>query len=150
MSINFKKVNNENYKDILNLKVASGQENFIETTAQCLKEAEELSLWNPVGIYDDEKLVGFAMYGLFQDEGKDGRLWLDRFLIDKKYQGKGYGKKSLDLIIKKISLEFNKDEIFLSIYEENNLAVELYKRIGFKFNGELDINGEKVMSLKNI
>ena len=52
-----------------------------------MQEADELELWKPVGIYDKDILIGFAMYGCFP-EPVPGQLWLDRLLIDKKYQGK--------------------------------------------------------------
>lgn len=58
-------VTEQNREEILSLKVKHGQEHFIETTAQCLTEADKLSVWRPVGIYDKETLIGFAMYGLF-------------------------------------------------------------------------------------
>ena len=148
MDIRIISVTSENYKDILNLKIFEHQSNFIETTEQCLKEAEELSLWKPVGIYVDNVLIGFSMYGKFQNEGTDGRVWLDRFLIDKGYQGRGYAKPVLISLIKLIKSEYNCSEIYLSIYDNNIMAVCLYKNLGFNFNGELDINGEKVMILK--
>ena len=37
------------------------------------------------------------------------------------------------------------NEIFLSVYEENQHAMYLFQKFGFVFNGELDINKEKVM-----
>lgn len=147
MTLRLKKVCDENYKEVLNLHVAKGQEGYIETTRECLQEAEELSLWRPVGIYDEDRLVGFSMYGLFEYEGNKGRVWLDRFMIDEAYQGKGYGKKSLDLLICQLDKEYDYDEIFLSIYEDNVNAIKLYESVGFKFNGELDTKGEKVMVL---
>lgn len=87
------------------------------------------------------------MYGFFKNEGKKGRVWLDRFLIDKKYQNKGYAKVILPFLIDYILCEYNFNKIYLSVYEENLLAINLYKRLGFKFNGEKDINGELVMVL---
>lgn len=148
MDIKIMPVNNENYEDIINLEIFEYQSSFIETTKQCLKEAKELSLWKPVGIYDNNILIGFSMYGKFQNEGTKGRVWLDRFLIDKKYQNRGYARPVLIKLIKLIKSEYNCSEIYLSIYEDNIKAVHLYKNLGFNFNGELDINGEKVMILK--
>lgn len=148
MSLVFKKVCEENYQEILALHVSAGQEGFIETTEECLEEAKELSLWRPVGIYDEDKLVGFAMYGLFETEGKKGRVWLDRFMIGDGHQGKGYGKTSLRLLIRQLYEEYSYDEIFLSIYEDNVNAIKLYEKAGFRFNGEIDTKGEKVMVME--
>ncbi|MEG2194433.1 GNAT family N-acetyltransferase [Clostridium sp.] len=148
MKIKLKRVCKENYKEILDLHVGKGQEGFIETTEECLNEAKELSLWRPVGIYNDDILVGFAMYGLFKEEGEFGRVWLDRFMIGCDYQGKGYGRASLKVLISELYDEYNYNEIYLSIYDDNKNAIKLYEDTGFYFNGELDINGEKVMVKK--
>lgn len=145
MKLTIKKVTEDNYNEVLGLRVNKGQEGFIETTEKCLEESNELELWRPVGIYNEDELVGFAMYGLFEDE--DGRVWLDRFMIGDKYQGNGYGKVGIKVLIKRLSKEYKCKEIFLSVYDNNPKAINLYKKLGFKFNGELDINGERVMSV---
>nr|WP_286161353.1 GNAT family N-acetyltransferase [Clostridium sp. KNHs214] len=148
VNIIIKKITKENYKDVLALHVAKEQEGFIESTKECLDEAKESDLWRPVGIYNENQLVGFSMYGLFKDKKDRGRVWLDRFMIAKEYQGKGYGNKSLDILIDRLFNEYNCGEIYLSVYGDNVQAIKMYKCRGFKFNGEIDINGEKVMVLK--
>lgn len=147
MNINFQKITKNNIDIVLSLHVKPTQKNFIETTSQCLNEANNLDIWRPIAICDESNIIGFAMYGLFPDEGANGRVWLDRFLIDEKYQGKGYGKMVLPLLISHIQNEYNCTKIYLSIYENNSVALNIYINIGFKFNGEFDINGEKVMVL---
>lgn len=145
MSIMIRLIDDKNYKEILDLRVAKGQESFIETTEECLKEASEDSRWEPVGIYDGDIPIGFAMYGLFLQEGSKGRVWLDRFLIAEDYQGKGYGKASVKLLLHHLHRKYGYDKIYLSVYEANEGAIALYQKLGFTFNGELDINQEKVM-----
>ncbi|WP_042276604.1 GNAT family N-acetyltransferase [[Clostridium] dakarense] len=148
MNIEIKKVSDKNIEDILNLKVNENQNSYIESTKECLEEADECKFYEPAGLYINGILVGFAMYGFFPREGEKGRVWLDRFLIDKKYQGKGLGRKMLDSLIKHLSNKYMCEEIFLSLYENNQGALYLYKKFGFKFNGELDVNQEKVMVKK--
>lgn len=145
MSISIHDVTKENEEDILSLSVSESQTNFIETTEQCLDDAKEYPEFKPVGLYSNKELVGFAMYGYFPEEMKNGRVWLDRFLIDAKYQGIGYGKAMLTALIQKLVQEFSCQEIYLSLYEDNQSALRLYEKFGFQFNGESDINNEKVM-----
>lgn len=147
MEFSFKAITQENKEEILHLTVAKGQEHFIETTSQCLEEAEQITCWNPIGIYKEDCLIGFAMYGFWKEEPPAGRVWLDRFLIDVNYQGKGYGTIVFPLLIEHIKKVYHCQTIYLSVIEENQTAVSLYKRNGFQFNGELDIHGEKVMVL---
>ena len=139
-------IDDRNRRKAQALRVVKGQEGYIETTRQCLSEADSLKLWRPVGIYDGQTLIGFAMYGKWDSEG--GRVWLDRFLIDRRYQGKGYGKAALKLLIARLMAEYGCGEIYLSLYEDNLGALRLYTDFGFLPNGETDINGETVMVLK--
>lgn len=145
MKFNFKDINKSNWKEVIKLKVKESQKDFIENNAVSIAESKYIKNWILKGIYLKEELIGFAMYGYFQDEK---RLWLDRFMIDYKFQGKGYGKKALEELIDYILNEFNSIELYLSIFEENELALKVYKSIGFEFNGELDTGGELVMVLK--
>ena len=147
MSLKILEVNKSNYREIINLRVAKYQVEFIETVEECLKEADEYPIWRPVGIYDGDKPIGFAMYGLFIYEGKKGRVWLDRFLISAESQGHGYGRKAIMLLIDILYKEYGYNKIYLSVYDDNIGAIALYKKLGFNFNGEVDINGEKVMVL---
>lgn len=148
MNLIIKSIDKNNYKEIKKLKVSNEQENFIETVEECLEEAKQYKVWRTVGLYDSKKAIGFAMYGLFLDEGENGRVWLDRFLISYENQGKGYGKAGVKLLIKRLYKEYGYNKIYLSVYESNKNAINLYKSLGFKFNGEIDINGENVMVIK--
>ena len=148
MDIVFERVTASNREGAESLQVAQGQEIFIETVGSCLAEADSNSIWQPLLIKVDTHMVAFAMYGLWKDEGSAGRVWLDRFLIDYKFQGRGYSRPILGALFLYIYQEFGFPDIFLSVYETNLVAVDLYKKLGFDFNGEVDINGEKIMVAK--
>lgn len=145
MALHIEKVTAKNRADILALSVAASQEGFIETTAQCLQEEEEDARFIPVGLYVDEVVVGFAMYGQFGDEQAEAYVWLDRLLIDAQYQGKGYGQAFLQMLVEYLQERYATDVIYLSVYPNNTHAIRLYERFGFMFNGEVDPNGELLM-----
>jgi len=149
MNISIRDVTAENVQEILKLSVRGVQASFIETTAQCLEESEECTIYKPVGLYADECLIGFAMYGFFSEETENGRVWLDRFLIDSRYQGLGYGTIMLNALIQKLVIEFSCTQIYLSVFEENRTAIRLYEKFEFRFNGEFDLKNERIM-VKNI
>ncbi|MEG0076768.1 GNAT family N-acetyltransferase [Anaerorhabdus sp.] len=135
----------EHLEDVLKLHVKENQNDTIETVEQCLSEARELALWRPILIKVNQCNVGFAMYGLWKEEGTNGRVWLDRFFIDENFQGRGYAKEILPKLINEIMEEYQVHQLFLSVYETNKPAINLYEKFGFKFNGEFDINHELVM-----
>lgn len=137
----FKPIDESNEKLVREVTLKSDQRNFIETVDECLAEAEEYEQWRPVVIYYNEEVVGFAMYGSF---GPNRHTWIDRIMIDQKYQERGFGKEAMKGLIKKVSEEYKVDVLYLSIIEENKVAERLYKQIGFKYINEKDPNGELI------
>lgn len=81
------------------------------------------------------------MYGSF---GSNRDTWIDRIMIDKKHQGKGYGKAAMLKLIEIVSKKYEVDTVYLSIIEENKVAYELYKSIEFEYINEKDPNGEPI------
>lgn len=134
-----------NKEKILALRIADYQQDFIESTKQCLAEAKTDKRFIPVGLYREDNAVGFAMYGVFPHKDNTQRVWLDRFFIDERFQHKGLGKYFLQLLIKHLVAKYSCQNIYLSVYDNNIVAIQLYKKFGFVFNGELDDKGEKVM-----
>lgn len=147
MNLNIRPITDKNRGQALALHVGAGQEGFVESVSQCLKEAAAKKCWRPVGIYDGETMVGFAMYGsFFWEYFPIGRVWMDRLLIDEKYQGKGYGKAAMAALIERLVQEYNCRKIYLSVIDGNDAAVHLYESFGFRFNGKKDIHGERIMT----
>ncbi len=148
MELTIKVIEKEEWDTIEELSVHSEQSHFIETSAACLDDAKNDAYnmkWNFYGIYLNDKLIGFAMHGIY------GRMplsevWLDRFMIDKNYQGKGYGKKSMELIIEKMHEEYNCEKLYLSVHEDNHAAIKLYEKLGFKKTPLKDPKGERIMT----
>lgn len=148
MRLSIRQVTDENREAVLSLAVAEDQRRHIETTRECLAEAAEEPRWHPVAVYADSTIVGFAMYGAFPGwTGADHSLqvWLDRLLIAEPYQGKGYGRQALVMLLDRLADEYGCNDIFLSVYGDNERAIALYKRYGFRFTGEFDTKGESVM-----
>lgn len=148
MSYIFIPVTEANIELVKKMRISDKQKGMCETAEECFNEAQELSLWKPIVIKKENDLIGFAMYGLWLYEGENGRVWLDRFFIDENYQGKGYAKSVLPILLERIHKEYEYNEIYLSVYENNEAAIHLYQELGFMFNGDLDVNGEKVMKLQ--
>lgn len=147
MEINFIPVNETNIQKARRLRIAKEQHGMVETVDECYAEARQTRVWRPVILEADGQWIGFAMYGLWEDEGESGRVWLDRFFIDERYQGKGFAKRILPILIRHITEQYACKVIYLSVYSNNEPAIHLYKKLGFRWNGETDIHGEKVMKL---
>lgn len=126
------------------LSVSKSQCGLIESNVDSLNEADQFQFWRPVGLYDNDLLVGFAMYGMCEENQS---VWLDRFMIASQFQGIGYGKKFLKLILRKIIREYHCKKIYLSYLPQNSHIADFYSSEGFEITGEKDPNGEIIMGL---
>jgi len=143
--IQLKKINKDNYRECLSLKVKEDQSKFVAPNTISLAQAYvfyEDAL--PYAIYNDEVMVGFIMLSY---DKKDNSYDIWRFMIDEKYQGKGYGKAAIISAIELIKENKDCHEISLSYVPGNTCAEEIYKKVGFKPTGEVD-GIEIVMLLK--
>lgn len=139
-TVYMKDIDDTNESIVRNIKIKPGQEKYIESVDECLAEAKEIQEFHPVAICSEGDIVGFAMYGSF---GSDKDTWIDRMMIDEKYQGKGLGRKAMLRLIDIVKEEYDINE-YLSIIEGNEAAQHLYNSIGFEFINEKDPNGELI------
>lgn len=144
MQLCYVPVTTANRRQAESLRVKADQDGFIESVADCMAEADLTSDWKPVAVFDKDTMVGFAMYGRFR-EGGERRVWLDRLLIDGRFQGRGYGKAAVAGLLDRLQSEYGAQPVYLSVYADNRAAVALYESLGFTFNGEVDTKGELVM-----
>lgn len=141
MHINFREITTENWHECANLSVTKEQENFVAPNSYSLTQAlYDDDEWITRAIYDDATMIGFIMYGVNDDETS----YICRYMIDKRYQGKGYGKAALAQILDLLKNTFKCKEVGLSEVPENYVAKKLYGSLGFEFTGEID-DGEEVM-----
>ena len=147
MEIKILPVTEQTREEITALRILPEQSGYVETVEECLEEAANNARWSPVGIYADEKPAGFAMYGFFEKKyyPPAGRLWLDRFLVDLHFQGKGIGKAAMEHMLGRLAAEYPQKDIYLSVIAGNDAAIHMYREFGFEFIGEKDIHGEDVM-----
>jgi diamine N-acetyltransferase len=101
---------------------------FVASNAFSMAESKIFPNWITKAIYWDEELVGFMMY---EKNYAEHELYLCRFMIDQRYQGKGYGKAALDKL-KEIALGDEKiKQITLSTNPENKNGIRIYEKFGF-------------------
>ena len=87
----------------------------------------------PFGIYFGEKMVGFLMICYFSQIP-----WITRIMIDKEFQGNGWGAKALQEAIAYIKSKTGVYEIRTTIASSNALAEHLFTQAGFKRKSDID------------
>ena len=55
-------VTSKNRRAAEELEVFPHQTGFIESVAECMKEADQLAAWHPMCTYDKDSIMGFTMY----------------------------------------------------------------------------------------
>jgi len=128
VGIYIKNIENSNWRECIKLDVNKEQRSFIQSNLHSIAESKFQNEVRLLGIYKDNIMVGFASYIL--DEEGDMNLY--KLMIDKHYQGKGYGKESLILVMDIIRKETKNKEVWLSLHPNNTVAIKLYNKFGFK------------------
>src|SRR5690606_23285122 len=93
-------------KAVLDLSLEESQRTYLDPVNLILKEYQDLDNWKAISIHLDDELhtmIGFAVIGLCDEEA-----WIDDLMIDKAYQGKGYGKQALNYLINELMLTYQK------------------------------------------
>lgn len=128
MKITLVEINGDNWEACAKLQVAESQVPYLPSNAYTVAESKFNAQIKLLGILLDQKMIGFAAYVL--DDDDDMNLY--RYMIDKLYQGQGYGSKALDLLMSQIKKETMKDEIWLSLHPDNEAAIKMYENYGFR------------------
>ncbi len=143
-NVTLREVTWETLDDILALKVAGQQRKFVAENARSIAQAHFCDHAWFRAIYADETPVGFIM---LDDQPEKPEYFLWRLMIDHRYQGRGYGRKAVELLIGYVKTRPNATELLTSIHEAEGGPEGFYRELGFEFTGEYE-EGEAMMRLK--
>jgi diamine N-acetyltransferase len=141
--ISLAEVTGDTVRAICRLAVAPEQSHFVAPNAVSFAQA----LFEPKAWYRaivaDAAPVGFLM--LYEDPGEPGYfLW--RFMIDARFQGRGYGARAIGLLAEHVRSRPGATELRTSWVPGPGSPEGFYLRLGFEPTGEID-EGEVVARL---
>jgi len=150
--LSLQEVTRENWHATLELAVFPEQQHFIAAyvpiAAIALAKAYIRPgglVWVPYAFYANTQMVGFTALA-YEPESLDN-YWIFHFFIDRHYQGRGYGKEALDLLLQFIRNHHpHCQALHLTVHPENAHAQHLYTSAGFQPTGAL-FSGEPVYRL---
>ena len=126
--INLKEITSKNLKSIIDLNVKEDQKDYVALNSVSIAQGHySKSAWFK-GIFYDDRPVGFVMLDLIEEENK---CFLWRFMIDREYQGKGFGKIALTQVIDFVRSLNLYTYIATSYVPAENGAGGFYKNFGF-------------------
>jgi diamine N-acetyltransferase len=128
---------------VCNLRVSKEQEQFVAPNAFSIAQAHfSPEAWFRA-IYADEVPVGFVMLKQVPEKGS---YYLWRFMVDERYQKKGYGRRALQLVIEHVRSMPHADELTLSYHKGDGCPQPFYEKLGFRDTGGM-ISSEYEMKL---
>jgi len=158
----------DNMKECIELDFLPEQAGFVADNSVSLAEAYDTNkayaetgkgdIAVPYAAYENEKMVGFAMYGYFPpgDEDDDGvyctkehHYYFWRLLVDKNHQGRGIGRGIVRQIMDEIKTKpcGPADYCYVS-YEPTNIASKTtFASYGFEEDGRV-FDGETVARIR--
>lgn len=128
-------VTRENFQECIQLRVQASQEHLVASNLQSLAEAKVNAHLHPFALYDEscigyetppQPMVGFVMYEIIAGVG-----FIQRLMIDQRYQGQGYGQAAMQEVIRRLVLIPDVRLIATSYRQGNEVAARLYQRLGF-------------------
>ena len=139
MNINLRDVTLKNLVECINLSVTEEQKKiFRAPVVNWIAESKFVKEFQLLAIYNENTVVGFAIYLTRHNEKDNHYYWIEAFMIDKNYQQKGYGKEAMIKIIDFLKNKDTYSRIKLGHRPINYTAAVLYESLGFKVTEEND------------
>ena len=133
-------ITKDNWFECTQLEITDEQKKFFPAApVYWLAECRYMNNWYEYAIYNDDKMIGFTVFGFDEDLNE---YEICAFMIDKKYQGNGYGKDALNQLLDIIKTTHNRNKVYIFNYEGNFIASKFYESSGFfdtgeRFNGKI-------------
>ena len=136
-------VTRDNWRQLIRLQVREDQRHFVASNLYSIAESQFgddfEGHWDlhPFGIFDDgDEPVGFLMYG-FNFEHPKQQAFIQRLMVDEKFQGKGYGRFGMQKVLEIFRADERIREVGISYEPENEAARKLYASLGFSETGRM-------------
>ena len=131
-------ITEENWTGAASLSVREDQKGYLASAVGILARGYVYrDLRGRVILFEDGGVpVGLALVRDFSEEplGYD----LQQFMIDRRYQGRGYGSLALAMLLEDLGNEGRYDRVEVCVKRENAAALRLFRKHGFRDSGYVD------------
>ncbi|MDD9961356.1 MAG: GNAT family N-acetyltransferase [Gammaproteobacteria bacterium] len=141
--VSLREVTQQTVDAVLKLRVTKDQDRFVASNAVSIAQAHfSPHAWFRA-IYAGETPVGFLMLSIQPEQGE---YFLWRFMVDAQHQGRGYGRRALELLVKHVKGLPHARELTLSHVPGAGSPEGFYRKLGFAHTGA-EKGGELMMRL---
>lgn len=147
MTITLQPITADNWIECIELAPTAEQQRigFVSPNQFSLAQAYVERWWQPYAIYADATMVGFVLYGRWPEQGvsvyhtsaEPGTHFILRFMIDARYQGRGYGRAGMAAVIAQIKAEPGAHKLAISYDAINPVMARLCGGVGFQPTGRV-------------
>lgn len=142
--VSLRPITDANREPVEALAVTPSQGRFVSGVRESILEAAEepdarALYW---AIYDEKTPVGFVMIADEVDSPDYIAHFLWKLLIDKRYQRRGFGTATLDLIVEYFRAR-GVGAMWTSVAQGEGSPLTFYERYGFKRTG--DLHGDEIL-----
>lgn len=140
-SVTLREITGETLRSIMRLDVGESQKKFVAPNVVSIAQAHfEKKAWFRA-IYADDTPVGFVM---LYDDTDEPEYFLWRLMVDARYQGNGFGRSAVELLVDYVRTRPGATELKVSHVEGDGSPEKFYLKLGFEHTGEIE-DGELVM-----
>ena len=131
-------VNEENWLAVRRLSVRKEQEGFLDSALGILARgyvyrAERARV---IAVAEEDTILGLA---LVKDLDEEPACYdLQQFMIDRRFQGHGFGTEALGLILAELEREKKYDCVEVCVKKQDAAALRVYEKLGFTDTGYID------------
>ena len=136
--ISLQPIDESNFLDAFQLKLAPEQEAFVSNPVRSLAQAYVYrSQCQPFGIFTSDRMVGYVMV-IYDYDIPEYDIW--HMMIDRDFQGRGYGKAAMGKCLEYIRTKpfGSSNRVALTCNRDNSAARRLYEAFGFRLTGAED------------
>lgn len=132
--VELRTIHEDNYQECLNLRASVANADFVDPVAWSLAEA-----WvfyddsRPFAIYADDVMVGYVLMYVGENSPQ-----IINFMIDSRFQKKGYGSAAARLCVEYLCKEYNASKISLPVEPKNIAAQRLWSSVGFEMTDDME------------
>ncbi|HNX13788.1 MAG TPA: GNAT family N-acetyltransferase [Oscillospiraceae bacterium] len=133
-------VNEDNWIEISKLSVTDEQKEFLDSPIGIIARGYVYRNQNArvLGIADNDQIIGIT---LVKDLDEEPACYdLQQFMIDQRFQNKGYGTEALKQFLIMLGKEGKYKCVEVCVNKADTPALRMYEKVGFQDTGYIDDN----------
>ncbi len=140
-------INEDNWLEVRRLTVSEDQKGFMDSALGIIARGYVYRAFRAkvYAIAEDDNVIGAALIKDLDDE--PACYDLQQFMIDARFQGRGYGTAALRLILSELEKERKYPCAEVCVKKDDRAALRVYEKVGFVDTGYVDEDAPDCLNL---